>query len=71
MGDDAVVDVDREIVGGVAAAALGDELQVPRAVIGRSRIGVSCQGEYAGDRNGAKSEPFHDRLSNIIYVKLR
>lgn len=38
MGNDSIGDIDREVVAGIARAPLRDEDEIPRAVIGRSRL---------------------------------
>ncbi|MBA7678676.1 hypothetical protein ES703_86954 [subsurface metagenome] len=41
MGDVSVQHVDREIVGGIASAALGHEDKIPRSVEARAREGLA------------------------------
>ena len=65
MRDNAVGDVDGEVIGRIACASLRYENEVPGSVIGRAGLRDGSQGKRACDRR-AKQEPLHHRFSEAL-----
>jgi hypothetical protein len=66
MRHNSVSDVDGEVVGRVACALLRHEDEVPRTIVGRSRVCGRCQGNKTDDCRRAKQKLFHSDLSEAL-----
>jgi hypothetical protein len=66
MGDNSIIDVDREAIGRIARASLRDEEKVPGTVVGRASLRDGGQGNKRDCGCHAEQRSPHHHISEAL-----